>query len=281
MNIPKERIAEELERRRAFLSKTVGMQAAVQSKNNVFQSILKNAEGNDGIDCAAARERMDYINRRFGEALSKVKSFEEALLGRIRDWDRFEESRRAVASWVQEAQALLAASHVETEGDVERHKAFFLRDSEPALQEMLSCAAALEGTLTDKRELSDEVRRLSDACRDLQKLAPGHLVKVEFGLAEQEVLRLMREVERQVQEEDLAFQQSRSVAAIMQDHNDFFKGSDVVDRVDGCLDKMAETAGADPALGQVLNERRGQWDAILGRIRSIFSQARSLKLIAN
>ena len=33
----KERLAEELERRRAFLSKTVNMQATVQSKNNIFQ----------------------------------------------------------------------------------------------------------------------------------------------------------------------------------------------------------------------------------------------------
>ena len=88
MNIPKERIAEELERRRAFLSKTVGMQAAVQSKNNVFQSILKNAEGKEGIDCGIVAERMEFINDRFGKSLSIVKGYEEGLLGRIRDWDR-------------------------------------------------------------------------------------------------------------------------------------------------------------------------------------------------
>ena len=44
----RDRISDELEQKRSFLSKTVNMQAAVQSKNNIFQVIrirqLKNTD---------------------------------------------------------------------------------------------------------------------------------------------------------------------------------------------------------------------------------------------
>ena len=54
----------------------------------MFQGILKNAEGKEGIDCGVVAEKMELINSRFGMSLSTVKGYEEGLLGRIRDWDR-------------------------------------------------------------------------------------------------------------------------------------------------------------------------------------------------
>ena len=61
---------------------------------------------------------------------------------------RFEESRRAVASRIQEAQALLAASHVESKDDLKVHKAFFEReDGERLVGDLLECSSALERTL--------------------------------------------------------------------------------------------------------------------------------------
>ena len=187
---------------------------------------------------------------------------------------RFEESRRAIASWIQEAQAFLAASHVESEEDFKSRKAFFERENECLLRDMLECSSTLESTLAEKdsADLSGEVQRLSDAWREVQKLVPGHLTKVEFRLAEQEMVGHTREVERQLQKEDMAFQQSKNVAAIIQEHNDYFKGSDIISKVDACLDKMFKTAKDDQALGQVLDERRGQWELILSRIGNIFSQ---------
>ena len=219
-------------------------------------------------------ERMNFINERFGKALNTVKGYEDALLGRVRNWDRFEESRRAVASLIQEAQALLAVGHLESEEDFKSHRAFFEKDNECLIRDMLECSSALENTLAEKErtDLSAEVQRLSDVWREIQKSAPGHLAKVEFRLGEQEMLGHMREVERQLQTEDIAFQQSKNVAAIIRQHNDYFKGSDIVSKVDACLEKMSMTSKNDQTLGQVLVERRGQWEAILNRIGSIFSQ---------
>ena len=163
---------------------------------------------------------------------------------------------------------------MESEEDVNSHKAFFERENECILQNMLECSSTLESTLSEKEraDLSSEVRRLSDAWQEVQMLSPGHLVKVEFRLAEQEMLGHMREVERQLQKEDMAFQQSKNVASIIQEHSDYFKRSDIVSKVDAFVDKMSKTAKDDQTLGQVLDERRGQWEAILGRIGSIFSQ---------
>ena len=53
-----------------------------------------------------------------------------------------------MASRIQEAQALLAASHVESEDDLKAHKTFFERESnERVLIDLLECSSALERTL--------------------------------------------------------------------------------------------------------------------------------------
>ena len=95
-----------------------------------------------------------------------------------------------MASRIQEAQALLAASHVESEDDLKVQKAFFEReDGERLVGDLLECSSALERTLVaeekERADLLNEVQRLSDAWREVHKSAPGHLAKMEFRLAEQ------------------------------------------------------------------------------------------------
>ena len=82
----------------------------------------------------------------------------------------------------------------------------------------------------------------------------------------------MREVERQLQKEDMAFQQSKDVASIIQEHSDYFRGSDIVGMADALLNKMSEAAKDNQDLVQSLGERRGQWEAILSRVGSMSSQ---------
>ena len=52
-----------------------------------------------------------------------------------------------MASRIQEAQAFLAASHVESEDDLKVHKAFFERENERLLSDITECSSSLERTL--------------------------------------------------------------------------------------------------------------------------------------
>ena len=81
------------------------------------------------------------------------------------------------------------------------------------------------------------------------------------------------------QDESIAFQKSENVAAIIQGHVDFFDKTDVVNKAEACLARMDAVAADyeakqkdDDSLRKIHDTRKAQWEGILGRIKSIFSQ---------
>ena len=61
----REQLQSELEQHKNYFVKTVNMQAMLQSKNNVFQSMVKNVEGKEGMDIADLKMRMNVLNEKF------------------------------------------------------------------------------------------------------------------------------------------------------------------------------------------------------------------------
>ncbi len=96
-----EQMQAEYDRHRPFLSKTVNMQAMAQSKNNVFQSVLKNTEGKEGVDNSDVVARMQVLNDRFEQSLKNVKELDQKMLGGIQSWERFLAAEKAAQAWLQ------------------------------------------------------------------------------------------------------------------------------------------------------------------------------------
>merc|ERR1712096_222390 len=65
----REQLQAELEQHKNYFVKTVNMQAMLQSKNNVFQTMLKNIEGKEGINVSPLQERMNSLNDRFAATI--------------------------------------------------------------------------------------------------------------------------------------------------------------------------------------------------------------------
>ena len=75
----KDHLFTELEQHRGYFNKTINIQAMLQSKNNVFQSMLKNTEGKEGIDIVDLRTRMNKLNERFANTVDTSKQVELRL----------------------------------------------------------------------------------------------------------------------------------------------------------------------------------------------------------
>ena len=49
------------------------MQAMLQSRNDVFQSMVKNVEGKEGMDIADLKMRMNVLNEKFSSTIDASK----------------------------------------------------------------------------------------------------------------------------------------------------------------------------------------------------------------
>ncbi len=271
----------EYDRHKPFLSKTINMQALVQSKNNVFQSVLNNTEGKEGIDNGNIVRRMNAVNDKFEEKLATIRELDQSMLGGIKAWDVFLEAEKAIVTWIQEAEAMISVKHIESKDNVESHKTFFGRNNDHLIDDYAQTAEALKPYISeaDKANLEEQVRKVKEKWDEIQAFAPLHMMKVEFRLDEEAMAKYVKEVERQIQEENIAFQKSENVARIIQAHIDYFDKTDIVNKVEGCLERMgavatsySEKVPGDSSLGDTHKSRRKQWDEILGRVKSIFGQ---------
>ena len=276
-----EQLQIEYDKHKPFLSKTVNMQAMVQSKNNVFQSILKNTEGKEGIDTSEIINLMKNLNDRFDRCLTSVRQFEQCLTGGIRGWNDFMDAQKAVIAWVQEAQNLISVKHIDSQENVQIHKAFFNRNNDDIIANYLKTAQQLETHMNakDRETMRLQTQNLKSKWDEIQAFAPMHMMKVEFRLDEEALVKYIKEVERQIQDENQAFQSSENVAQIIQQHMDFFNSTDLVSKVEGNLRKLngiknnyAAKMPQDKSLQEAYDLRKKQWDDITAKIQAIFSQ---------
>lgn len=271
----------EYNKHKPFLSKTVNMQALLQSKNNVLQSILNNTEDKEDLDNSDIVKRMQEINTEFEKKLEAIKEMDQQMSGGIQTWQRFQDAQAALTNWLQEAQNLMTIKQVESKDNIDMHKNFFQKDSQPILAEYLRAQEALEGIVPpgEKDKIQAEVKENKDKWNEIQELTPIHLLKIEFKLQEEAMGKHVKEVERQIQDENLAFQKSENVAQIIQGHMDYFDNTDIVNKVEDCLKNMEEIktkfnekCPEDNCLQTAYDIKKEQWDAILAKIKSIFNQ---------
>ena len=281
----KDHLFSELEQHRGYFNKTINIQAMLQSKNNVFQSMLKNTEGKEGIDIVDLKTRMSKLNERFANTVDTSKQVELRLNDALKCWTRFQEGQNRVMKWIQEAQILIAVKHIESKENVETHKAFFVKNNDAIMQEFVQAAQDLEAFMAsgEKEQLVSNIKRLHEKWNDIQSFAPLHMMKVEFRLDEDTFIKYVKNIEKEVSNEASSFHNNDNVADILKQHTEFFKSSNLLAKVENCLENLqrlsktfTEKMPEDVGLQESYARHKDHWDVVLSRVNALFGQLQQI-----
>ena len=281
----KDHLFSELEQHRGYFNKTINIQAMLQSKNNVFQSMLKNTEGKEGIDIVDLKTRMNKLNERFANTVDTSKQVELRLNDALKSWTRFQEGQNRVMKWIQEAQILIAVKHIESKENVETHKAFFVKNNDAIMQEFVQAAQDLEAFMAsgEKEQLVSNIKRLHEKWNDIQSFAPLHMMKVEFRLDEDTFIKYVKNIEKEVSNEASSFHNNDNVADILKQHTEFFKSSNLLAKVENCLENLqrlsktfTEKMPEDVGLQESYARHKDHWDVVLSRVNALFGQLQQI-----
>ena len=281
----KDHLMGELEQHRNYFNKTINIQAMLQSKNNVFQSMVKNTEGKEGIDIIELRSRMDRLNERFANTIDTSKQVELRLNDALKCWLRFQEGQNRVMKWIQEAQILIAVKHIESKENVETHKAFFVKNNDQIMEEFVQAAQDLEAFMApgEKEQLVNNIKRLHEKWNDIQAFAPLHMMKVEFRLDEDTFIKYIKDIEKEVSNEASSFHNNDNVGEILKHHTEFFKSNNLLAKVEKCLENLqrlsktfTEKMPEDVGLQESYARHKDHWDIVLARVDSLFGQLQQI-----
>eukprot|EP00095_Tigriopus_kingsejongensis_P001452 maker-scaffold207_size258870-snap-gene-1.17 protein:Tk01452 transcript:maker-scaffold207_size258870-snap-gene-1.17-mRNA-1 annotation:"PREDICTED: nesprin-1-like" len=271
----------ELAKHKPFLAKTVNMQSLLQSKRNVFQGVLKNTEGKEGLDASDVSRRMDYINGRFEVALRAVQQFETNMTSGMQLWDKFLDAQKAIVCWLKEAKNLFNMKNINSPQVVQQHRSHFAPGCEAILNNYLIMAQQLEPFLSesDKAKVREDTGSIKAEWDNVHQYAPHHALKTEFRLHEDKLNKSIKEIENKLQDESQAFQKSENIPQIIQEHTDYFNRTNIIQDARESLMKMAEIvkrykslAPEDRNLEDILNTKQNQWDLIYERIQAVLKR---------
>ena len=281
----REELQRELEQHKNYFVKTVNMQAMLQSKNNVFQSMVKNVEGKEGIDISDLKRRMNTLNENFAATIDSSKQVEMRLNDALKCWTSFLEGQNKVMKWIQEAQILIAVKHIESKENGETHKAFFVKNNDQIMQDFVQAAQDLKSFMADseKDQLSSNINRLQEKWNDIQSFAPLHMMKVEFRLDEDTFIKYVKDIEKEISNEASNFHNNDNVGEILKQHNDYFKNNNLMRKVESCLDNLARLSRTftdkmpeDLALQESYARHKDHWDIVMSRVSSLYNQLQQI-----
>ncbi|XP_028030807.1 nesprin-1-like [Bombyx mandarina] len=200
----REIIEERYEIHRTFFSRTTYYRSMLESKNKVFQNIVKSADTDRSADVSDQVKIMRDLNERFAHVSSEATRQEAALQHLVRAWDEFESKKRVVEEWASRAEALLADNRVDTKQAVDFHKRFFQGADERAVSELVRSGRELIELVNeeDRPRIVHTVEDLQRRWRELLDKAPPHLMRLEFKLDEAVFHHCIKDIEKEIAYEE-------------------------------------------------------------------------------
>lgn len=274
----KDQVHEQLNKHRNFFSRTLYYKSMLESKNKVFQTLLKSVSSDKSIDTTEAVQRMKQLNERFAYVVQNSQQWENRLQEAVRCWHNFKESERVVSEWLNQAEILLSDRHIDSKQAIETQKMFFENINERWMNDLVQTAQDLIKSLPagEHKSIIDAVERLQSKWKDILSVAPLHLMRLEFRLDESTFNHLLKDVEKELNLEEQALNKNEDVDSILRRNQEYFKNKGIVVKIEKCLENMQRITTTynqhlpgDAALQNGFKNAEKQWELAAEKIEAM------------
>lgn len=271
----KDAVQNQLEKHKTFFSRLLYYKSMLDSKNKVFNNIIKSVASNTEIDTTAEHQKMKELNERFAYVSQNAQTWEQKLTEAIRCWHNFRECERLITDWLGKAENLVSEKHIDNKQAVETHKVFFERVNEKWIHDLQQTSQDLKKCLPADQQTSitKSVERLQAKWKEILSFAPLHLMRLEFRLDESAFLQYLKEIEKELNTEQQAFNKQENVELIIQRNKEYFVGKGTILHVERCLKNLEKLSTAysqiqpdDPTLTNSLNEAVNAWEMLAQKV---------------
>ncbi|XP_039285327.1 nesprin-1-like [Nilaparvata lugens] len=281
----KEAVQATLEKHKAFFSRMLYYKSMLESKNKIFQSIIKSVDHSEGIDTEEFLSKMASLNDRFARVAHQANIAEQKLQEAIRCWHNYREIERVIIDWLQTAEKLMAERQIDSKQTIENHKSFFEHVNDRWIIDLENTAQDLKNCLPPEHQhpINESTNVLQHRWREVMSFIPLHLVRLEFRLDESAFAQFIKQLEKELNAEIQAFNKSEDVATILSRNKEHFVSGRIVSDVKKCLQNMEKISttwrGSGPeeaALKESVRKCVTQWEALSAKAKSLRNQLQEI-----
>lgn len=279
LNGNKDQINEHLNRHRNFFSRTLYYKSMLESKNKVFQNLLRSVSSGNEVDTTQSVKRMQELNDRFNAVSQSAQQWELRLKEATRAWHNFKEAERVVSEWLHQADILLTDNHVDSKHAIETQKLFFENVNERWMNDLVTTAQELLRTLpqSEHQPIIDEIEKLQAKWKTTLTAAHLHIVRLEYRLEESNFTHYIQDVEKELHLEQQALNKNEDVDSILNRNQDFFKNRGTVVQIEQSLHNMQRIShsygqfapAGDTSLADSYQNADKQWEQTAQQIEAM------------
>lgn len=271
----------QLERHKAFFSRTLYYKSMLESKNKVFSSIVKAVDTQANPETAEGGTELRKLNEKFKIVSQTAQLNEQRLQDAVRCWSKFRDCERQVIEWLTTAENLLSDRRIDNRQSVDNHKEFFGKVSERWIQDLVNAGQDLRNTLPTEQQgpIIDIVNNLQKRWKDILTFAPLHLMRLEFRLDETTFMQYLKEIELEINSEQQGLIKNDDVDSIMQRNKEFFVNRGIVMEIERCLQNLKKISIAygklkpnDTCLQDAVAQAEQMWEDSAQRVEIIREQ---------
>ncbi|XP_055599835.1 muscle-specific protein 300 kDa-like [Uranotaenia lowii] len=267
-----------LVKHKTFFNRTLYYKSMLESKNNVFHSILKLTNSDNSIDVSEASFKMKQLNERFTYVINNANDWEYKLQENLKAWERFEDAFQKAEQFNRQASAWQNANlPIEKQSDVETQLQFFNNADQSLMPNLEVSTEELLKYLppNEQRILIDKIEGSQKLWGEVISKIPQHLLMLEFRMNEISFLNYISELEKELNGEEQALNCNENFEAILIRHNNFFQKADLqkTEKILASLEKtnivFMETFENDSRLLTAYQKANDTWVLMCKRIENV------------
>lgn len=271
-----EAVNDRLNKQKFFFSKTLYYKSMLESKNKVFQNLLKFINTENNIDFTETESNMKRLNDRFDYVVDSSQKWENTLSNALRNWQNYHESDRKVHEIINQAHYYLNENTpIDVEQALVKQNLFFenlnenwMHALEKSVQELLKYVPGEE-----QQPILKNLESMQDQWNDIVSNIPVHLINMEYHLSEKTFNQEITSMEQRILQEQNALMSNDDVDGIVKNYLKYFKNPANVSKVENSLDRMdilsrkyQEVCPEGENLCQKTEQGRVRWDNLQKRI---------------
>ncbi|KAK3865215.1 hypothetical protein Pcinc_029165 [Petrolisthes cinctipes] len=269
----------QLEKHRAFFSRQLYYKSNLDTKNRVYQNLLRTTNGGENLNIQDLQGKTNDLNSRFSRVTTASVKWETRMSESIRCWQCFKECESEVTEWITNAEKLYQEKAITTKSYLESHKDFFINAPEHLLVKVVTSGQDLQKYVAEPEQeaISEAIKSLQNRWDEVMCHAPLHLLKLEFRLDENTFQMYVRDIERELANEQNSYNKNENVEAIRRRHEEFF-AEQLISRVEELFDNMDRSSQEyrkkkdDKGLVEDCQRCSVQWLDLQTRIGTMASQ---------
>ncbi|KAG5889994.1 hypothetical protein JTB14_035906 [Gonioctena quinquepunctata] len=277
----KEQLKEQIDRVKQFFTRTLYYRSMLDSKNKVMNNIIKSVDQTKNPDVAQITAKMEQLNDRFDYVSQNGQLWEQKLQEAVRCWYNFSECEKVISNWLNQAEKLTQEKRIDNKETVEKHKNFFQSVNERWIHDLVQSAQDLCSCLPKDQHapILASVDHLQKKWREVLSFAPLHLMRLEFRLDETTFNYYIKEIEKEITSEQMAFSRQENVDAILIRNKEFFSTRGPLMETQRSLDNLMKIAEIytknhpqDSSVQESTERAQQQWKNINTKVEILVRQ---------